>query len=73
MDDDRRRLLARAVRAEEDAQVLRERLEACYREVDEVRALVPTKPRQVAIDAPASSRASDPLVRLFAALRPQAP
>ena len=70
MDDTRRRLLARAIRAEEDAAQLRERLAACYEEVAAVRALVPAKIRQVDFTAPASPSASDPLVRLFASIRP---
>jgi len=66
MDDAHRRLLARAVRAEEDAAILRERLAACYGEVARVRELVPRKVRQV--DFKPSE--SDPLVRLFEAIRP---
>jgi hypothetical protein len=66
MDDEHRRLLARAVRAEEDACELRERLAACYREVARVRSLVPRQMPQIDFK-PATE---DPLVRLFAALAP---
>jgi hypothetical protein len=72
MDDDRRKLLARAVRAEEDIQLCRERLAAAYREIAEVRPLVPAKVRQVDVTAPADpTDASDPLLRLFTALAPR--
>lgn len=70
MDDEHRRLLARAVRAEEDAALLRERLAACYREVDEVRALIPARIRQVAFTG-LRTPGGDGLVRLFAALAPR--
>ena len=70
MDDEHRRLLARAVKAEENAALLRERLAACYREVDRVRALVPRKVRQVDFKP---SEGGDPLARLFEALKPKHP
>lgn len=35
-DDERRRLLARATKAEEDAALCRERLAAAYREIAEI-------------------------------------
>ena len=69
-DDDRRRLLARAVKAEDDAQHLRERLAACYQELADTRAKVPRNVHQVAFDQPQAPVVSDPLVRLFAAIRP---
>jgi hypothetical protein len=68
MDDEHRRLLARAVRAEEDAAALRERLAACYAEVGRVRALVTTKVRQVDFKANVDT---DPIARLFSALKRQ--
>lgn len=69
--DDRRRLLSRVTRAEEDAALCRERLAAAYREIAEVRALVPAKIRQVDFTPTPGSRSSDPLVRLFAAIAPR--
>jgi hypothetical protein len=74
MDDTHRQSLARMVRAEEDAQLCRERLAAAYREIAEVRALVPAKIRQVDLTGPAAAPTStDPFVRLFAALAPRRP
>ena len=67
MDDAHRRLLARATWAEEDAALCRERIAAAYREIAEVRAMVPAKVRQVDFSAPAS----DPIARLFAAIAPK--
>ena len=69
-DDNRRRLLSRATKAEDDAQHLRERLAACYQELAETRAKIHRDVRQVSFDAPPAPVASDPLVRLFAAIRP---
>ena len=69
-DADRRRLLSRAVKTEEDVALCRERLAAAYREIHEVRALVPPKVHQVSLNAPAVPAASDPRVRLFAAIAP---
>lgn len=68
MDAEHRRLLSRVMKAEEDAALCRERLAAAYREIAEVRAMVPAKIRQVDFTAPASAVSSDPLARLFAAI-----
>ena len=73
MDAEHRRLLARATKAEDDVQLLRERLAAAYQEIPYARAQVPAKIHQVSCDAPAVSVPSDPLVRLFAALAPPRP
>jgi hypothetical protein len=70
-DDEHRRLLARAVRAEEDAAELRARLAACYEEVAAVRALVPARLRQV--DFTSTSTRQHPLERLFLAIVPRRP
>jgi hypothetical protein len=67
-DDEHRRLLARAVKAEEDTAELRARLAECYREVARVRALIPARVRQVDFKP---SEGGDPLVRLFETLKPQ--
>jgi hypothetical protein len=67
-NDDGRRLLSRAVKAEDDAQHLRARLAACYQELAATRAKVPRHFQQVALDQPPAPVASDPLVRLFAAI-----
>ena len=45
MDADHRRLLARATKAEEDVQLLRERLAAAYQEIH-ARAKAPVKVHQ---------------------------
>ena len=71
MDAEHRRLLARAVKTEEDVQLLRERLAAAYQEIHYARAKAPVKVHQVSCDAPAASVTSDPLARLFAALAPK--
>src|SRR5688572_10553851 len=70
VDTDRRRLVSRAVKAEDDAQHLRERLAACYQELTETRRKLPVNVHQVAINQPPAPVASDPLVRLFAAIAP---
>ena len=70
MDAEHRRLLSRATKAEEDVQLLRERLAAAYQEIHYARAKAPVKVHQVSCDAPAVKTPSDPLVRLFAALAP---
>jgi hypothetical protein len=70
MDAEHRRLLSRATKAEEDVQLLRERLAAAYQEIHHARAKAPVKVHQVSCDAPAVNVPSDPLVRLFAALAP---
>jgi hypothetical protein len=70
MDAEHRRLLSRATKAEEDAQLLRERLAAAYQEIRYARAKVPAKIHQVSCEAPAVPMPSDPLVRFFAALAP---
>ncbi len=67
MDDEKRRLVARAVRAEEDAAELRARLAECYREVADARAKTPAKMRQIDF----TLVESDPLERLFAAIAPK--
>ena len=51
-------------------QLLRERLAAAYEEIRYARAKLPVKVHQVSCDAPAVSRPSDPLGRLFAAVKP---
>ena len=65
----RRGLLA--VKAEDDAAHLRERLAACYQELAETRAKIPVNMHQVSFKAPPAPTASDPLVRLFAAIAPR--
>ena len=70
MDAEHRRLLSRATKAEEDVQLLRERLAAAYEEIRDARAKAPVKVHQVSCNAPAVIVPSDPLVRLFAAIRP---
>jgi hypothetical protein len=45
--DEHRRLLARAVKAEEEVVVLTERLAVAFREIAELRAQIPTKVHQV--------------------------
>ena len=52
-------------------QLLRERLAAAYQEIHYARAKTPVKVHQVSCDAPAVPVASDPLVRLFAAIAPK--
>ena len=56
----------RPVGLSSDVALCRERLAAAYREIAEVRALVPVKVHQVALTAPVDAPASDPLARLFA-------
>ena len=73
MDAEHRRLLSRAVKAEDDVQLLRERLAAAYQEIHYARARAAVKVHQASCDAPAVNAASDPLVRLFGALAPRRP
>ena len=73
MDAEHRRLLARATKAEDNVQLLRERLAAAYQEIHYARAKAPVKVHQVSCDAPAVSTPSDPLARFFAALKPPSP
>ena len=71
MNADHRRLLARATKAEDDVQLLRERLAAAYQEIHYARSKAPVKVHQVSCGAPAVPVASDPLMRLFAAISPK--
>ena len=68
MDVEHRRLLSRATKAEADVELLRERLAAAYQEIHYARARAPVKVHQVSCDAPAAPVATDPLMRLFAAI-----
>jgi len=69
MNAEHRRLRARATKLEDDNAILRERLAAAYQEVAAVRAKVPVNVHQVSFKAASRPVASDPLARLFAALR----
>jgi hypothetical protein len=73
MDAENGRLLARAVKAEEEeAELLRERRAERYREVAETHARIPVPADRVDLRAPADRPGTtDPLVRLFAALVPR--
>ena len=57
LQEENRRLRSRTVRAEEDAQHLRERLAACFQEVAATHAQIPTRVHQAAV--PGAQRAHD--------------
>jgi chromosome segregation ATPase len=65
-----RRLRAELLRAREDLEQEREKVAYLTGEIAELRRRVPTIRRQAAAPIVGTSRPTDPLERLFAALRP---